>query len=62
MKLTAAEQVTQFRARRQLKLAQRKLRRAIRKQPTLEGDDAAYNIKHTEAMRALVGVLSDKLI
>lgn len=62
MKLTAAEQITQFRTRRQLKLAKRKLARAVRKQPKLDGDDADYNAKHTEAMRALVGVLSDKLI
>lgn len=61
MKLTAAEQITQFRVRRQLKLAKRKLRRAVRKQPKLDGDDAAYNMKHAEAMHALVGMLEAKL-
>lgn len=61
MKLTAAEQITQFRTRRHLKLAKRKLRRAVRKQPKLEGEDAAYNAKHAEAMTALIGMLEAKL-
>lgn len=62
LKLTAAEQVTQFRARRHLKLAKRKLHRAVRKQPKLkDGDDASYNAKHIEAMRARVGVLEEQL-